>query len=94
MDQVPYGEPRLTSQRMYRLRCRSLLNRHLTNTSVGYVPRVNTGQTSANVGQYIDCDIIDSVSAEAYWSNTGQLPVVYWSTVGLESVASREIVDC
>ena len=78
---------------MYRLICRSLLNRHLTNTSVGFVPRVNTGRTSTNVGQYIDCDIIDSVSAEAYWSNTGQLPVVHWSTVGLVSVASREIVD-
>ena len=79
---------------MYRLICRSLLNRHLTNTLVGYVPRVNTGQTSANVGQCNDRDIIDSISAEAYWSNTSQLPVVYWSTVGLVSVASREIVDC
>ena len=78
---------------MYRLIYRSLLNRHLTNTLVGFVPRVNTGQTSTNVGQYIDCDIIDSVSAEAYWSNTGQLPVVHWSTVGLVSVASREKVD-
>ena len=58
------------------------------------MPRVNTDQTSTNVGQCIDRDIIDSVSAEAYWSNTGQLPVVYWSTVGLVSVASREIVDC
>ena len=65
----------------------------MTNTSVGYVPRVNTGRTSTNVGQYIDLDIIHSVSAEAYWPNTGQLPVVYWSTVGLVSVASREIVD-
>ena len=72
LDQVPYGEPRLTFQRMYWLICRSLLNRHLTNTctSVGYVPRVNTGRTSTNVGQYIDRDIIDSISAEAYWSNT------------------------
>ena len=78
---------------MYRLICLLLLNQHLTNTSVGYVPRVNTGRTSTNVGQYIDCDIIDSVSAEAYWSNTGQLPVVYWSTVGLVLVASREIVN-
>ena len=78
---------------MYRLICRSLLNRHLTNTLVGFVPRVNTGQTSTNVGQYIDCDIIDSVSVEAYWSNTGQLPVVHWSTVGLVSVASREKVN-
>ena len=78
---------------MYRLICRSLLNRHLTNTLVGFVPRVHTGQTSTNVGQYIDCDIIDSVSAEAYWSNTGQLPVVHWPTVGLVSVASREKVD-
>ena len=93
MDQAPYGEPRLTFQQMYRLICRSLLNRHLTNTSVGFVPRVNTGRTSTNVGQYIDRDIIDSVSAEAYWSNTDQLPVVHWSTVGLVSVASREIVD-
>ena len=58
------------------------------------MPRVNTGQASASVGQYIDRDIIDSIAAEAYWSNTGQLPVVYWSTVGLVSVASREIVDC
>ena len=64
-----------------------------TNTSVGYVPRVNTGLTSTNVGQYIDRDIVDSILAEAYWSNTGQLPVVYWSTVGLASVASRKIVD-
>ena len=64
-----------------------------TNTSVGYVPRVNMGRTSTNVSQHIDRDIIDSVSAEAYWSNTGQLPVVYWSTVGLVSVARREIVD-
>ena len=71
-------EASIDIQWMYRLICRSLLNRHLTNTSVGYVPRVNTGQTSTNVGQYIDLDIIDSVSAEAYWSNTGQLPVVYW----------------
>ena len=93
LDQVPYREPRLTFQRMYWLICRSLLNQHLTNTLVGYTPRVNTGRTSTNVGQYIDHDIIDSVSAEAYWSNTGQLPVVYWSTVDLVSVASREIVD-
>ena len=57
------------------------------------MPRVNTGQTSTNVGQYSDRDIIDSVSAKAYWANIGQLPVVYWSTVGLVSVASREIVD-
>ena len=71
-------EASIDIQRMYRLICRSLLNRHLTNTLVGYVPRVNTGQTCTNVGQYIDLDIIDSVSAEAYWSNTGQLPVVYW----------------
>ena len=79
---------------MNRLICRLLLNRPLTNTSVGYVPRVNTGRTSTNVCQYIDHDIIDSVSAEAYWSNTaGQLPVVHWSAVGLVSVASREIVD-
>ena len=78
---------------MYRLICRSLLNQHLTNTSVGYVPRVNTGRTSTNVGQYIDRDIINSVSAEAYWSNTGQLLVVYWSTVGLVTVASGEIVN-
>ena len=68
-------EASIDIQRMYRLICRSLLNRHLTNTSVGYVPRVNTGRTSTNVGQYIDIDIIDSVSAEAYWSNTGQLLV-------------------
>ena len=93
VDQAPYREPRLTFQRMYRLICQSLLNRHLTNTSVGYMPRVNTGRTSTNVSQYIDRNIIDSVSAEAYWSNTGQLPVVQWSTVGLVSVASREIVD-
>ena len=93
LDQVPYGEPRLTFQRMYWLICRSLLNRHLTNTLLGYMPRINTGWTSTNVGQYIDRDVIDSVSAKAYWSNTGQLPVVYWSTVGLVSVASREIVD-
>ena len=65
----------------------------MTNTLVGYVPRVNTGRTSTNVGQYIDRDIIDRVSAEACWSNTGQVPVVYWSTVGLVLVASREIVD-
>ena len=57
------------------------------------MPRINTGWTSTNVGQYIDRDVIDSVSAKAYWSNTGQLPVVYWSTVGLVSVASLEIVD-
>ena len=78
---------------MYRLICRSLLNRHLTNTSVGFVPRVNTGRTSSNVGQCIDRDIIDRVSAEAYWSNASQLLVLHWSTVGLVSVASREIVD-
>ena len=78
---------------MYRLICLLLLNQHLTNTSVGYVPRVNTGRTSTNVGQYIDRAIIDSVLAGAYWSNTAQLPVVYWSTVGLVSVAGREIVD-
>ena len=65
LDQAAYGEPRLTFQRMYRLTCRSLLNRHLTNTLVGYVPRVKTGQTSTNVGQYVDRDIINSVSAEA-----------------------------
>ena len=65
----------------------------MTNSSVGYVARVNMGRTSTNVGQYIDRDIIDSVSAEAYWSNTGQLPVVYRSTVGLVLVASQEIVD-
>ena len=88
VDQAPYREPRLTFQWMYWLICWSLVNRHLTNTLVGYVPSVNTGRTSTNVGQYIDRDIIDSVSAEAYWSNTGQQPVVNWSTVGLVSVAS------
>ena len=66
LDQAAYGEPRLTFQRMYQLICRSLLNRYLTNTWVGCMPRVNTGRTSTNVGQYIDHDIIDSVSAEAY----------------------------
>ena len=50
---------------------------------------VNTGRTSTNVSQYIDRDVNGSVSAEAYRSNTGQLPaVVYWSTVGPVSVAS------
>ena len=53
--------------------------------------RVEHPPMSANT--YTDRDIIDSVSAKAYWPNTGQLPVVYWSTVGLVSVASREIVD-
>ena len=48
--------------------------------------RVEHPPMSANT--YTDRDIIDSVSAKAYWSNTGQLPVVYWSTVGLVSVAS------
>ena len=57
------------------------------------MPRVYTGRTSTNVGQYIDRDIIGSVSAEAYQSTTGQLPAVYWSTVGPVSVDSREIVD-
>ena len=85
MDQVSYGEPRLTFQRMYRSICGSLLNRHSTNTLV--VPRVYTGRTSTDVSQYIDCDVIGST--EAYRSNTGQLPaVVYWSTVGPVSVAS------
>ena len=87
MDQVSYGEPRLTFKRMYRPICGSLLDRHSTNTLVGYVPRVYTGQTSTDVRQYIDRDVIGS--AEAYRSNTGQLPaVVYWSTVGPVSVAS------
>ena len=81
VDQVPYGEPQLTFQRMYRLICRSLLNRHLTNTSVGYVPRVNAGRTSTNVGQYIDRDIGKSIL------------VKYQSTNGLVSVADQEIVD-
>ena len=65
-----------------------------TNTSVGYVQRVYTGRTSINVGQYLDCDIIGSVWAEAYQSTNGQLLAVYWSTVGPVSVDSREIVDC
>ena len=83
------GEPRLTFQQMYRLICGSLLNRHSTNTLVGYVPRVYTGWTSTDVSQYIDCDVNGNVSADAYRSNTGQLPaVVYWSTVGPVSVAS------
>ena len=93
LDQAAYGEPRLTFQRMYRLICRLLLNRHLTNTctSVGYVPRVNTGRTSTNVGQYIDRDIIESVSAGRsiiigqipvnYRWYTGQLLVLYQSLV-------------
>ena len=88
LGQAAYGEPRLTFQRIYQLICRSLLNRHLTNTctSVGYVPRVNTGRTSTNVGQYIDRDIIDSVSAEAqllvkYRSTTGGILVNCWSCI-------------
>ena len=53
------------------------------------MPRVYTGWTSTDVSQYIDRDVNGSVSAEAYRSNTGQLPaVVYWSTVGPVSVAS------
>ena len=71
----------------------SLVTR-LTNTSVGYVPRVYTGQTSTNISQYIDCDIVGRLLAEAYQSTTGQLPVVYWSTVGPVSVDSQEIVNC
>ena len=88
LGQAAYGEPRLTFQPIYRLICQSLLNRHLTNTctSVGYVPRVNTGRTSTNVGQYIDRDIIDSVSAEAqllvkYRSTTGGILVNCWSCI-------------
>ena len=87
LDQVPYGEPR------YWLICRSLLNRHLTITSVGYVLRVNMGRTSTNVGQYIDRDIVDSLPAEAYWSNTGQLLVNYWWYTGQLLVLYQLLVE-
>ena len=95
LDQVPYGEPRLTFQQMYQLICQSLLNRHLTNTSVGYVPRVNMGRTSTNVSQHIDRDIIDSVSIDRsilvkYQSTTDGILVNRWSCI---SCLSREIVD-
>ena len=45
---------------------------------------------SANILTVI---LLVAVSAEAYESTTGQLPAVYWSTVGPVSVDSREIVD-
>ena len=78
LDQVPYGEPRLTFQQMYRLICQLLLNRHLTNTSVGYVPRVNTGRTSTNVGQYI---LIGVLLIAYQQKHIGQIPVNYrWYT--------------
>ena len=60
---------------------------------VGSVQRVYTGRTSTDVSQYIDRDIIGTISTEAYRSNTSRLPLVYWSTVGPVSVASQETVD-
>ena len=84
-----YGEPPLTFQQMYRLIiCRSLLNRHLTSTSVGYVPRVNAGRTSTNVGQYIDHDIGRSILVK-YRSTNGGILVNRWSCISCWSRNSR-----
>lgn len=86
-DRVSYGEPGLTCQPMYRLICRSLLDQHSTDTSVGYQPRVDQQPKDKPVEcPPMSADILTLISSVAYWSTTGQLPVNYRSTIGQLSV--------
>ena len=49
--------------------------------------RVEHPPMSANM-LIVTGDMIGSILGEAYWSNTSQLRMLYWSTVGPVSVAS------
>lgn len=92
-DRVSYGEPGLTCQPMYQLICRSLLDQHSTDTSVGYQPRVDQQPKDKLVKcPPMSADLLTLISSVAYWSTTGQLSVNYRSIISQPPVVYRSTV--